>query len=85
MKNTVHLIFQQGEITTSGKKKSVSSNVLGPMNQREQNVFHVGRGVVAPIGGFRLLSIMSQAGAWGSQKKNGEVQLELASPSLPSP
>lgn len=32
--------------------------MLGPMNQREQNVFHLGRGVVAPIGGFRLLSII---------------------------
>ena len=59
VKSTVHLIFQQGEINTSGKKKkSVSSNGLGPMNQREQNVFHLGRGVVAPMGGFRLLSII---------------------------
>ena len=85
VKSTVHLIFQQGEINTSGKKKSVSSNGLGPMNQREQNVFHLGRGVVAPMGGFRLLSIIRVKLGHGVHRGRKMRQLELVSPSLPSP
>ena len=88
MKNTVHLIFQQGEITTLGKKKKKFSvpQCAWSHESKGTKCFPSGERGCGSNRRFQTsLNYQSQAGAWGSQKKNSEVQLELTSPSLPSP
>ena len=88
MKNTVHLIFQQGEITTLGKKKKKFSvpQCAWSHESKGAKCFPSGERGCGSNRRFQTsLNYQSQAGAWGSQKKNSEVHLELTSPSLPSP
>ena len=84
MKSTVHLIFQQEEINTSGKKKISVQQWAWSHESKGTKCFPSGEGGCGSYGRFQTsLNYQSQAGAWGSQKKKGEVQLERISPSLP--